>query len=269
MQIISFMTLLLLLCGGIGVSRGAAVDPKSLGYNTGVNPHPHNLSRLNSDGGGIHAPAGGESQICKFCHTPHGASAAGPLWNRQDPLGRNGDGTFPLYGSSSIVIDDAGAVGSSGYGVGTYPNGASRLCMSCHDGVTAVGEVISEATLANLTMSASGTIDLSTSHPISFVYDATVAGLINAVKNDGGSNTYQLPGTAGILDAQARMQCTACHDPHIDTNDGTYTLPMWRNYTGVENTDYEGTCSECHVGGSGSAGILRSPVPGIGANHQL
>ncbi len=265
-----FAALLVSLWGGL--SYGATIDTKSLGHNGGENAHPHNLSSLNTGGvDSIHAPAGGETQICKFCHTPHGA-ASRPLWNRPDPVGPNGDGSFPLYGGSSLVIDDVGVVGDSKYGQNTYPNGASRMCMSCHDGVTAIGQVVSEpAELANLQMSIEGTIDLSVSHPISFVYDTTVAGLINAQKNDGGTNTYQLPSSNGLLDGQNRMQCNTCHNPHVDTRDGVYNLPMWRKYTGVENDDYEWTCSQCHIGGPTSAGILwGSPgSPTINDHHDL
>jgi len=255
----------------VGLVYGAAVDEKSLGYDGGANAHPHNLSSLNTGGvGSIHAPAGGETQICKFCHTPHGA-ASRPLWNRPDPVGPNGDGSFPLYGGSSLVIDDVGVVGDSQYGQNPYPNGASRMCMSCHDGVTAIGEVVSEAAeLANLSMLEKGTIDLSVSHPISFVYNSTVAGLINAQKNDGGTDTYQLPGSNALLDGQSRMQCNTCHNPHLDTRDdgGTYNLPMWRKYSGVENDDYEWTCQQCHVGGSTSAGIFWGS-PTINDHHDL
>jgi len=263
-----FTALLASLWGGL--CYGATIDTKSLGYNGGENAHPHNLSSLNT-GGGIHAPSGGETQICKFCHTPHGA-ASKPLWNRPDPVGPNGDGSFPLYGGSDdLVIDDPEVVGDSKYGQNPYPNGASRMCMSCHDGVTAIGEVVNGPEVQlNREMSVEGTIDLSVSHPISFVYNSTVAGLINAQKNNGGTNTYQLPGSNALLDGQDRMQCNSCHNPHVDTrNDsGTYDLPMWRKYTGVENVDYEWTCEQCHVGGSTSAGIYWGS-PTVNDHHDL
>jgi hypothetical protein len=251
---------------GAGIAQAAPVDPKSLGHNGGANQHPHNLSSRNTNADGIHAPAGGENQICRFCHTPHGASNKGPLWNRRDPLGPNGDGTFPLYGQISgrlgeIEIDD---IPAAQYGGADYPNGATRLCLSCHDGVTAVGEVLSRGTIANLTMSARGTIDLDTSHPVSFVYNEEVRAGIMVNVNKAGQYTLP-PAEAGMLDKQSRMQCTSCHDPHLDTKAGAYTLPMWRRYTGIENDDYEGTCTACHVGGSNSPGLFRKP--GIGDNH--
>jgi hypothetical protein len=126
-----------------------------------------------------------------------------------------------------------------------------------------VGEVINGGTLANLTMSAQATVDLSTSHPISFVYDGTVQGALSAV---AGKGSYVLPGP-GYLDSQQRMQCTSCHDPHVDTRvegAGGYGLPMWAHYTGDENADYDDTCNACH-----GAGIFSSGLPaGSGAGHD-
>ena len=249
------------------------VAVQKLGENAGANDHPHNLSSLNT-GGGIRALPSETDQICIFCHTPHSSSSDGPLWNRSDPLGPNGDGSFPLYGEISgrlgeIAIDDP-ASGAQYGGAFQYPNGTSRLCLSCHDGVTAIGEVINggwtgPGIAPSLNMSVSGTIDLDTSHPISFVY--TDSGGSTSVRDfietdQGVPGTYLIPALdSGFLekgdDGLYRVQCTTCHDPHIDTFDGGYTLPMWRNYSAVgnEDSDYEGTCNECHVGGSLSTGL--------------
>ncbi len=235
----------------------AAYDvTRTLGYDSGANAHPHNLS--SSSNANVHAASGGEDEICVFCHTPHGGDASqSALWNRADP-----GGTFPLYNSGTLIIDDADVVGNSKYtnsdaGI-AYPNGTTRMCMSCHDGVTAIGTVLNGPNPGNvtidssMTMTAYGTIDLEVSHPVSFVYDETVRDAINSKK---GGTSYQLPAnTKVVLDAQKRMQCTTCHEPHYDTADGTYTLPLWRNFSGTENTDYEGTCNECHGAGAFSWG---------------
>lgn len=258
--------LMLLVMSAATVAQAAAVDPKSLGYQGGANSHPHNLSSLNTNADGIHAPPGGEDQICKFCHTPHGASSKGPLWNRPDPVGPSGDGSFPLYGQNSGRLGEIeiNEIPAAKYGGEDYPNGSTRLCLSCHDGVTAIGEVLNGPPLASLSMSERGTIDLDTSHPVSFVYNEEVLAAIMTVPKK--ADQYTLPDPAlGMLDRQNRMQCTTCHDPHFHTKGGSYTLPMWRNYSTFENVDYEGTCSACHVGGSSSSGLFRTP--GIGDNH--
>ena len=227
---------------------GAAVDPTmTLGYNGGQNDNPHNLSSLNTNVSGTHASAGGEDRICVFCHTPHGASTtASPLWNRNDPTGPSGG--FPLYAGALAIKNIAAAKYTNTDASVQYPNGASRMCLSCHDGVSAVGAVINGGSagnnLASLTMPASAVIDLSTSHPISFVYNSTVLAGLAAV----GETNYQLPAATSKvkLDSQNRMQCTTCHDPHVNTRSATYSLPMWADYTGNDNSDYSDTCDQCH-----------------------
>jgi cytochrome c553 len=233
-----------------GVSFAATISPRSLGYDsgaagvTGRNANPHNLSNRNT-GTTLHA-TNGEDRICVFCHTPHGSSPQTPLWNR--PNLADPDSSYPLY-AGAVDIKNIAAAKYTTDGSVQYPNGASRMCLSCHDGVTAVGQVLNGADLASLTMPPSGIVDLSVSHPISFVYNATVLAGLNPVN-------YQLPVTDTKVprDSQSRMQCTTCHDPHLDTKDDFpgYSLPFWRNYTGTTNeaADYDATCNECHIGGA-------------------
>ncbi|MBE0501608.1 MAG: hypothetical protein IBX47_09215 [Desulfuromonadales bacterium] len=248
-------------------SGSSALAKQNLNAGTppGNNNHPHNMSSIGSSS--VKALVGETDQICIFCHTPHNASSRGPLWNRPDISSPLGGGSFPLYGRlNEIIIDD---IAEAKYGgANEYPNGATRLCLSCHDGVTAVGAVISAwgGPIADIGPMKTMIIDLSTSHPVSFTYDSAV--LLPALNAKTGvtANQYQLP-AAGILDDLSRMQCTACHDPHTDTNDGTYTLPMWRHYTNSENADYEATCGECHIGGSTSGGLL--PLRPAGGIHPL
>ncbi len=247
-----------LLFGFLLWGSSALAVPQKLGDTLASNDHPHNLSSA-----GISTIQAVETdQVCVFCHTPHNSSDRGSLWNRPDITG-----SFPLYGQlGDLAIDDIAEAKYGGFG-NEYPNGATRLCLSCHDGVTAIGAVISSSdgpiSLGPMTTM---TIDLSTSHPVSFTYNdigGIVLPAINA-KTDPSitSGQYTLPTTPGILDAEGRMQCTACHDPHTDTNEDGYTLPMWRAYTNdlSENLDYETTCGECHVGGSGSSGLF-NPMP--------
>jgi hypothetical protein len=245
--IISFLTL--------SSAAFAASVPGSLGYGNGVNDNPHNLSSLST--ATISAPLGGEEQICIFCHTPHGASAQSTLWNRPDLY--QADSSYPLY-SGPLVINETlpgspgGSLTNSQYTKDDpaiqYPNGSSRMCMSCHDGVTAIGTVLNGGELATLSMSATGTIDLLASHPISFVYNAAVVGNINFARGP----EYREPPNALLAprDGNSRMQCTTCHEPHFDTrHDNSYPYPFWRNAgRGVpagSAADYNLTCDQCHL----------------------
>jgi predicted CXXCH cytochrome family protein len=92
--------------------------------------------------------------------------------------------------------------------------------------------------------------DLSADHPVSFVYDAALAARdpqINA------PNT--LPKTVR-LDAQNRLQCTACHNPHDN---------QYGNFLVMDNTG-SALCLTCHQPSSWPASahaISPAPVPQV------
>ena len=110
----------------------------TLGAETVVNSK-HNLSA--SGPGTIKATA--ESEICIFCHTPHNASPAAPLWNRA-----SSGAVYVPYDSPSLTANPG------------QPTGSSRLCLSCHDGTLALGMVNSRSTPITL---AGGVCELRTS----------------------------------------------------------------------------------------------------------
>jgi predicted CXXCH cytochrome family protein len=158
----------------------------------------HNLSV--SGPGTVKATS--ESQICIFCHTPHSAAPSSPLWNR-----RSSGSVYTPYTSSTAIANPG------------QPNGSSILCLSCHDGTIALGEILSSTT--RITMSGGVTTmptgpgrlgtDLSDDHPISFNYTATLASQRGELVNPS-----TLTG-AVRLDSAGRLQCTSCHNAHDDT----------------------------------------------------
>lgn len=176
----------------------------------------HNLSV--SGPGQIKASS--ESEICIFCHTPHNSVPLKPLWNRTDP-GLN----YILYSSSTIQA----SIGQ--------PDGASILCLSCHDGTIALGNVISREIDIDFTSGITTlppgntnlTTDLANDHPVSFIYNSSLAiadgelidpiNLIWPVKLENG-----------------KMQCTSCHDPHKNI----YTDFL------VATTQNSDLCIQCH-----------------------
>jgi predicted CXXCH cytochrome family protein len=72
--------------------------------------------------------------------------------------------------------------------------------------------------------------DLSDDHPVSFIYDSTLAGSGTQLKDPATLN-----GTVH-LDSNHQVQCTSCHDPHSDAN-GAFL---------VQNNYASALCLNCH-----------------------
>lgn len=185
----------------------------------GVSTTKHNLSV--SGPGTVKATA--ETQVCIFCHVPHNATLTAALWNRRTPTN-----TYTPYSSTSSNT------------VPGQPNGSSLLCLSCHDGTIALGELTSRGatnvTMAGATqfMPAGGSnfgLNLSNHHPVSFVYNAALT-----VANPELANPATLL-TGVKLDAAGQVQCSSCHDAHNDAN-GKFL---------VKSNLASGLCVTCHI----------------------
>ncbi len=189
MNCLKLFVLLLLLLPAAGARPVAAA--------TIVNTK-HNLSA--SGPGELVAVA--EKRVCVFCHTPHHASPVTPLWNREV-----GGVSYNLYASTTLHADPG------------QPTGASRLCLSCHDGTIALGMLynrsepipfvggvttIPASRLSNLQT------DLSDDHPVSLAYTSALA-----AENGELRPPSSLPAAVKLEDG-VWLQCTSCHDPHKD-----------------------------------------------------
>jgi len=161
---------------------------------TGIADTKHNLTPTGP--GNFKAPE--NTGLCIFCHTPHNASPQGALWNRELSAA-----TYTLYTSTTLKSTPG------------QPSGSSRLCLSCHDGTMAMGTVLRplhgvQPTLGLLTGSGVVGTDLSDDHPISFAYDADLAAARGDLVNPTGS------AKALHLAPNGQMQCTSCHDAHVE-----------------------------------------------------
>jgi predicted CXXCH cytochrome family protein len=158
----------------------------------------HNLSA--SGTGTLKATS--ETEICLFCHAPHNSAPAGQLWNR-----RTSAASYTPYTSSTLKS------------LPGQPNGASLLCLSCHDGTIALGEVLNRTTpigMAGGPLAGNALLgtNLSDDHPISFTYDVA----LRAARGELADPTTLVKPNPVRLDSTGRLQCTACHDPHDNTN---------------------------------------------------
>ncbi len=200
----------------------------------------HNLST--SGPGPVRAST--ETQVCIFCHTPHNSNPAGPLWNHQLSSGV----TYLKYTSPTLIAYASQATAPD-------PNGASKLCLSCHDGTVALGAVAKGLIplAGGKTAMASGDTgfigtDLSRTHPISFaVTDQLVAA--NNAKNAPLNTLAAMKADPTVhLDGADRVQCTACHDAHSDDNFITSGVRFYNK------PQRDGTCVVCHAQAPASQG---------------
>lgn len=122
-----------------------------------------------------------QNETCVFCHTPHGDPIANVkpfLWNTTI-----GSATYDMYASASSQV------------IASAPNNSSKMCLSCHDGVIAVGtvDVVNSSTVNDISVTGAGVsasgnivdtqtgynsnlgINLTNDHPISIAYTMALA----------------------------------------------------------------------------------------------
>jgi len=132
---------------------------------------------------------------CMACHVPHNAVANTPLWASRTPA------SLTLRGGATLGDD-------------------SNFCMSCHDGVTAIGGAQAmNAGARNL-----GTV-LTDDHPVGVAW---AAGGAPGARAQATAET-NLGLSAGDLD---NLECTSCHDAH------SANAKMVRQTSGI--------CVDCH-----------------------
>jgi len=196
----------------------------------------------------VPGPAG-TTEVCVFCHTPHGANQEGvtfraPIWNRTLSSAQ-----YQMYDqvwskSFEAKPNDPGR-----------PTGYSRLCLSCHDGTIALGNVLNKQGSGGLNGSIQmeyptgqppagpfGSIptgdgptqqatrllgrDLRNDHPFSMTFDTELLSKDAEFVNPGPPIrrpfTQSTPtpisplrrATGNSNEIFDSVQCTSCHNPH-------------------------------------------------------
>lgn len=139
---------------------------------------------------------------CARCHVASSRTddraVPRPAWFDADTDG--GVTTFELY--SSPTFDALGTdIGQ--------PDGASKLCLGCHDGSVSFGPGRSQVAFSPE--------DLALSHPVSFTYDSGLAARVRSgALRDPAVSPSRLGGTirSDLLDHDGKLQCTSCHEVH-------------------------------------------------------
>lgn len=188
----------------------------------------------------------GRKGVCSTCHTAHNTDP-----NQLIPLWRHATTTasYQMYTSDSMNASKP-----------SEPSGASKACLSCHDGTVAVNQIYTSGTDAQyiggviadpIADSAKLGTDLRTTHPISIDYMDTGASadpdlyprttLLTLASGTFASQTIE----HGLL-KYGKVECSSCHDIHRtkgnSMNSGVLTVIGGESPTGKGST----LCRSCH-----------------------
>ena len=181
--------------------------PKPAGQVVGLLKSKHDLSAANQ----TTIAAETEREVCNFCHGTHGSPGQPAMWQHKLSIA-----PYTPYSSSTLKA----TVGQ--------PTGASKLCLSCHDGTVALGTMHGKGKgkgkgSESLVRMRGGVTtippgpsllgrDLSDDHPVSMAYNSALAAR-NGQLHDPSTLKQQVR-----LDGDGMVQCTSCHDPHNSVN---------------------------------------------------
>ncbi len=242
----------------------------------------HNLSSTQPLGAIGTISTTNTSEVCVFCHTPHGGTTNAPLWNRALATA----GNYTPYTSTTMDATTG------------QPGGISLACLSCHDGTIALDALRNATGSGNFnpaapsqnwtfvgltgTQTAGGanslpedgritnlTQNLSDDHPISMAYPTGLTGAttpdpkFNATTGTSASarwfeetantraddNEVKLYPTGGIY----MVECASCHNPHGTTAAGgtpaNQLAPNGADYATFlrKSNASSALCTTCHI----------------------
>ena len=169
-----------------------------------------------------------DNQICMPCHTPHNADLTvtdSPLWDHKITCG-----IFTLYTSPTLDPLTTATI--------TQPGGASKLCLSCHDGTVAIDSFGNVSGCTYMPGASSLGTDLSDDHPVSFDWKHQVTNTPNCAHCHFGGEDSRVTFFNNASGEKRRIECATCHDVH---NSFPANIKMLR-YT-VSGSEL---CLSCH-----------------------
>ena len=228
----------------------------------------HNLSNntlitngLAGEGRNYAASSSGQAdQVCVFCHTPHNASPSKPLWNKAYTPGI--ESSYRLYTSSTTLTPTAKAATITS-------NSESMICLSCHDGKTAINVLHNSSYRDSTDVNGDAIIDI----------DGTFSGtgaFALGQQWSGGFTSYNYPNLGAERSADGSIPTLAASLAGTNLTDDhpigfSYTAAQAQDAAGLKATPDAGIrlfgptsrveCSSCHnphvYYGSGLAGSTR------------
>ncbi|MDD5304693.1 MAG: cytochrome c3 family protein, partial [Elusimicrobia bacterium] len=196
-----------------------------------------------------------EQQTCMFCHTVHRPAQRSQLWNRADSAVQ-----FTFYSSNYLN----NYLGQATPTMTDLKASKTKLCLSCHDGVTALGALYN---IAPNTLQMTGTLgassvigtDLSNDHPV--LYDVKPGA--GPPTQPGTDSEIQLPPAGDAVKVYGttnRVECTSCHEPHDNTfgkflvksNANAALCTSCHQKTGYASSAH-GTSNAAYTGADGAA----------------
>jgi hypothetical protein len=200
---------------------------------------------------------------CLYCHTPHNSDGAGtPLWNKEH-IPTDSSGWKPYVWATPT---------NKGIAITDPLQGPTRLCMSCHDGVTAIdqhgGALPNGGTgFMSLEAAVGRNKDLTDDHPIGFSYSEAVSRRNNSVSQElvdpsqafatgitisekaGSYNNVIRNGKRAIKDVLYGgdiVTCSSCHDVH-NCNNAIPDPGHYYNYLVWAKEENSLLCLSCHI----------------------
>jgi hypothetical protein len=261
----------------VAVVASASLALAGAAPKTGINGSMHDINKVAGAGG-----TGGYQQdkllrTCAFCHTPHNAlpngSVPAPLWNHAPSTVNLAPYTWASPMNQGIAFNSDPLVGPS------------RLCMGCHDGVTAVDSHGSAASSPTGTTKMTSSYvdglghtakryitDLTVTHPIGFLWTDAAAvrtdlvssssyfiqdNSLNYTSSSDMSGFNSVTRTSGIayntsgktianVLYSGYMTCATCHDVHNTVNASPASGTPSYNYFLYAQEEGSAICLSCH-----------------------
>lgn len=253
----------ILLSGLLAVALLSPGVVSADGDGTGIVGSPHDFTdnraagiamNIENDSSNVNAWNNKRKEICRVCHVPHDHGEVrygnqGILWNHQ----LSTKSSWSMYASDPTMISFIDGT------IEAAPAGTSKLCLGCHDGVSALnqydGKTPADVGYGNGTTYLIGdypdagfaigttTASMTNNHPISITYNDSVdKGLFNptAAVMDNGD-------TVASLLVNGRVECSTCHDVHNrESVAGTHLLRERTKGDDLTGANASALCLTCH-----------------------